>query len=615
MNWLPIVNRELRVAARKRSSFWLRVAAATTGLVIGGACLLLGTLNGATTSQMGSALFGILTWMCMVSGLAAGLFFTSDCLSEEKREGTLGLLFLTELRGFDVALGKLAATSLRGFYALLAVLPVMALTQLMGGVTGAQYWKSALALVDGLFFSLAAGMLVSAVSRDSQKAMAGTLLLLLLLVLGGIVADSAIAGVSSRAFAPLWSLASPAYVLGCAGAWGRSAFWQALLTTHGLAWAMLGLACLAVPHAWQERRRLERGGRRAWWYAWKYGGAARRRRLRARLLERWPITWLNCREGWQAWALWSVTLLAAGGFGWLLFKAKQREAWIFFSYLGGLLVLLLYLWAASQACRFLAEARRSGVLELLLATPVNEQQLIQGQWLALLRMFGLPLLLLVGLHMGAAALSQLSFLSIGARANAATTTVTTNAVGGSVTTTVAVSPSGVSVNNGTNTVSPASGLWPVSRVREVTLAAVAAGASGLCMVGNLVALCWFGMWMGLSSRSANLATLKTVLFVQIIPYLVVAFLTSVIVGVMMSRMFFLSGTAAPGTWFQWWPLLSTLFSTLLALGKDVGFSVWSRNKLLLCLREQSAQAELRPASPPPLPRPVVPPPPVILGAQ
>ena len=43
----------------------------------------------------------------------------------------------------------------------------------MGGVTGAQFWETTLALVNALFCSLAAGMFVSAISRDPQKAMAG----------------------------------------------------------------------------------------------------------------------------------------------------------------------------------------------------------------------------------------------------------------------------------------------------------------------------------------------------------------------------------------------------------------------------------------------------------
>src|SRR5215831_13145419 len=169
MTFLPVVERELRVAARKRSTFRIRIIAAVVALVIGSAIMLFSRLNGVTTTQLGAALFSTLTWLCLGAALSGGLFYTSDCLSEEKREGTLGLLFLTDLRGHDVVLGKLLATSLRGFYAMLAVLPVLAVTMLMGGVTGAQFWKASLALVNALLFSLAAGMLVSSLSRDSQK--------------------------------------------------------------------------------------------------------------------------------------------------------------------------------------------------------------------------------------------------------------------------------------------------------------------------------------------------------------------------------------------------------------------------------------------------------------
>src|SRR5205814_1549815 len=132
MTFLPIVGRELRVAARKRSTFWLRVGAAMTGLVIGSACWAMSHWQGTTTAEMGTVLFYALTWSCLAAGLCAGLFFTSDALSEEKRDGTLGLLFLTDLRGYDVVTGKLLATSLRAVFALLAIFPIVAITQLMG---------------------------------------------------------------------------------------------------------------------------------------------------------------------------------------------------------------------------------------------------------------------------------------------------------------------------------------------------------------------------------------------------------------------------------------------------------------------------------------------------
>src|SRR5947199_538836 len=213
MSVLPIGRRALRVAARKRSTFWLRVASAITAVVLGSGCMLMGGWQGVGTAQMGRILFHALTWTCLAAAMSAGLFFTSDCLSEEKREGTLGFLFLTDLRGYDIVLGKLLATSLRGLYALLAFLPILAVTQMMGGVTGAQYWKSSLALVNALLFSLASGMCISVISRDSQKSLTAALLLLLLLALCGPLADAITALTRKRGFQPLWSQSSPGYVL------------------------------------------------------------------------------------------------------------------------------------------------------------------------------------------------------------------------------------------------------------------------------------------------------------------------------------------------------------------------------------------------------------------
>src|SRR5207237_1521861 len=124
------------------------------------------------------------------------------------------------------------------------------------------------------------------------------------------------------------------------------------------------------------------------------------------------------------------------------------------NYIGGLLTLVLYLWAASQACRFLVEVRRSGLLELLLATPVTGKQIVGGQWRALMRMFGLPVLLLLGAAVAGTVLSQISFQRLASQAGSFTTTMTTNQSGvvtnqGGFTSTTIVT---VSPNAGTNTV-------------------------------------------------------------------------------------------------------------------------------------------------------------------
>src|SRR5579859_4256361 len=102
MTFLPVAERELRVAARKRSTIWLRVLAALLALLIGSGFLAISTATGISTAQFGAGLFGTLTWLALATTLGAGLFFTADSLSEEKREGTLGFLFLTDLGGLEV---------------------------------------------------------------------------------------------------------------------------------------------------------------------------------------------------------------------------------------------------------------------------------------------------------------------------------------------------------------------------------------------------------------------------------------------------------------------------------------------------------------------------------
>src|SRR5262245_45750879 len=135
MTFLPIVERELRVAARRRGTYWTRFGAALLALVLAGSFYPVAMTTRQLFGNMaGTVLFAILKWLCFAFTAVAGIFLTSDSLSEEKREGTLGLLFLTDLRGYDVVLGKLLATSLRAVYGLLAIFPVMGVTLMLGGV-------------------------------------------------------------------------------------------------------------------------------------------------------------------------------------------------------------------------------------------------------------------------------------------------------------------------------------------------------------------------------------------------------------------------------------------------------------------------------------------------
>jgi ABC-type Na+ efflux pump permease subunit len=218
-------------------------------------------------------------------------------------------------------------------------------------------------------------------------------------------------------------------------------------------------------------------------------------------------------------------------------------------------------------------------MELLLVAPVTEREIIGGQWRGWLRLFGVSILALLVIHVACAALYQSSFQRLTTAATAGTTTTVITNQTGRVTTTYTFSA------GTTNAPAPPpvrSG-WSAQRV---LLVCVGAAATGVATLGNLLALCWFGLWMGMTSRTANLATLKTLLFVQVIPWFVIFFTSSMAIGMLMAGAF---SAARSSQWLMWWPLVTTLVGAALACLKDFVFILWSRNKLYSSFREQATR--------------------------
>lgn len=326
MTFLPVVERELRVAARKRSTFWLRVVAAVVAVIIGGMTLVFFRAMGTNAFNIGGILFQTLGWMSLGAALLSGLFLTADCLSEEKREGTIGFLFLTDLRGYDVVAGKFMVHSLRAFYGLLAIFPVLAMIMLMGGVTGRQFWQTNLALLNALICSLVAGVFVSSISRDAQKALAGTFLMLVLLGGFGPLADAVF-----KAYPLVFSVSSPIYLFHITGM-PKGDFWHGLLVCQCVAAGLFVVTCLLLPHRWQSSDRSEAGS--TWSRYWRYGSARRQRVLRKKLMERSPVLWLVNRERWQALWLWTGVSIGAVILAWLMLVIKdgQPSMWLTMSW-------------------------------------------------------------------------------------------------------------------------------------------------------------------------------------------------------------------------------------------------------------------------------------------
>jgi ABC-type transport system involved in multi-copper enzyme maturation permease subunit len=568
MTFLPIVERELRVAARRKGTYWSRLGAASLALLIFAGVMTITELgNQGWGNQVGTILFAIFGWLSFAFVCVAGVFLTSDCLSEEKREGTLGLLFLTDLRGYDVVLGKLLFNSLAAVYGLLAAFPVIGLAFLLGGVTGAEFWRLMLVLLNTLFFSLAAGVLVSSLSRDSHKAMNATVLLCGCFILLLPAIDWAMAGWDSTKFEAWFGLASPGYTFSQADNARSGDFWTSLLIEHLLGWLFLAVASVLAPRTWKETSAAPATGLTSRAQRQRFGAPEKRRAFRLRWLEGNPVRWLAARDWWLGRFQWMVLIGAAGLVAVFGASVDQwGELLGIFQAVQGLLVVLLFLWVASYASRFFVEATRTGTLELLLATPVGADQIVRGQAWALRRTFLWPGLVL---------------LLIAAVLNTWEIEQTLKAFAGA--TTAGTAPT----------------LPPGLLVSQV----ISAIGGKVMFVTGLLAVTWFGMWMGLTSKKVNAAVIKTVVFVKVLPFLAMIFFNWTLMFVVFaSGSGFLARTIKVPMW------VPGLITFLLAIGGDVAFILVARRKLLKHFREIVARAAgvATALKPPLLPRSLVP---------
>lgn len=613
----PLVERELRVASRQRATYRFRIAAAIIAAVLGAAFIAL-TLAGAFpfgNASLGRGLFSVLTWMALITALGSGPFLTSDSLSQERREGTLGLLFLTSLHGREIVFSKLLSTSLRSGYAMLAILPVLGITLTLGGIGAAGFWKTVLALATALEVSLAAGLLCSAVSREAQKALGLTLVVLAALNLAGPAADALLQG--NAAAPPFGRLFSPGYLFLIANAWGSVPFWSCLFANQIIAGVLLGLTCVVVRRTWRESGDAAGTFRFLRWPFASRRAVAFRSPSERRRMEENPAYWLACRHGWLSRCLWVLVGIFAVGLLTLVWMSGMNPVgpaamlWMAAGTVWSGLALLLYLGTAMQAVRLPAEARRSGVLELLLTTPLSEARIVDGQWRGMLRMLGQPLLLCLLLETAATYASQQV-----SRQQMATMMASVSALPGATN-----APTGVRVTVGgtTNALTLPPGFPGVALPQSWTLW-VTTALTTLTFAANLAAIAWTGFWLGLVSKSANIATLKTLLFVQVIPGFIIGILSGLMIPILTFGTMTKSGGSYSAAQAQlltaWLPLVLVSTQTLLSLAKDVGFIRWARGNLHVEFRKRATDA-LHPempapplisspplASPPPLPPPM-----------
>jgi ABC-type Na+ efflux pump permease subunit len=406
MHTLPIVERELRVASRRPRTYFGRLSAAGVAVVF--TAYLYWMFSHFGGQAAGRQMFTMLVQLAFIYCLFSGVGNTADCLSREKREGTMGFLFLTQLRGYDIVLGKLLATSLSALYGVLAIVPVFALCLLTGGVQPGEFWRMMLAIFNALFFSLAVGLAVSACSRQERKA---TQTAAGIMVVFGLVLPALGEYLRIKAQLPAWSLflktLSPTQTLDFSTIPTASVrfFWYSLVTVHLLGWLALGGACWILPRSWQDRPAKPHSGTwRERSENWLRGFSSRRGRFRARRLQRNPFYWLAARNPLTVVETWTVLAAAvslAAWAGW--FFRTIIPVFVICMITAVILQAVMKMQVCAAACERLAEDKRTGNLEIILSTRLSVREILRGQWLALIRQFTLPasaVLLLCGLMLG-----------------------------------------------------------------------------------------------------------------------------------------------------------------------------------------------------------------------
>ena len=128
MTVLPVIARELRAAARRTSTYGLRINGVAALLAV---CAWI-TLSRSAQWNDGGAVFAYLHATLFLATWVLVPFLTADCISRERREGTLPLLFLTPLKAGDIVLAKALAHGLTAFTLWLAVLPVLTMPFVAG---------------------------------------------------------------------------------------------------------------------------------------------------------------------------------------------------------------------------------------------------------------------------------------------------------------------------------------------------------------------------------------------------------------------------------------------------------------------------------------------------
>ena len=355
VNAAPLVGRELRSECQRPANHWLRLLAAGSMIIVFASLMLASQID---ASQIGAALFAMLYRTLFYGFWLVVPLMTADCISREKREGTLPLIFLTPLNVLEVIVAKAATHTLRAATLFLAAAPILVLPFVLGGVARQHAGFAFIRVSGALLLGIAAGLYASTKGGSTIQVMVWSEWYALVLAL---ICGFAMEFIGLVPF--VFPFALLPYLVFC-------------LLFHIIAFGIvLGLSIRRLKATWQDEP--ENPGQPAWvkhfsnsefWqelFRWD----------KSRTLDRNPMAWLQ-EYSWTArltkWG-WFLILL--------LIDLVVMTDWDSQSFLRWLPALTggLALSVAFSAANSFRRERQTGLLEILLVTPIPARQVIGGR--------------------------------------------------------------------------------------------------------------------------------------------------------------------------------------------------------------------------------------------
>ena len=533
MTILPIAAREARAFSRRSRSYHLRWIFGLLGFL----GILFALWLARYTSSQGDFVFNALACVAQLYCTFAGVIAAADTISAERREQTLGLLFLTDLKPKDVLLGKLISSAAGSLFGLFAILPFLVLPVLMGGISGERFLLLALNLANTLFLSISFAFVASSLFKQGWATLTvGISVMLLSSIILPVVFEWFDFDDSHWVF-------TPTAALGVLWEWPTTElqlFWRCLAFHHVLAWLNFAFCAARLVYIWRDRPRTIREQKRfEFLNVFRFGSRQARQKLRTKLLDQSPLAWLANREQISSFGL--LIFFAAFGFIFLLLLFLTADyhfdSIVFFGFAGlGLAHLTLFFRICIAAAYQMAEERKSGALELLLSTPISVAEIIRGRRRALFRQFFGAALVIALLHI---------FFAIGIGYQLLTTTLP------------GYLQSAVEF-----------------KLDDEELLFSSLILSGIILAVNWISASWLGLWLGLRCKSSASAVWITFSVILVAPW--IFFIVLVVFTVMLELYRFTNSNT----------ILSALllFAAILGLGYGGFLILIARRKLLTRFR-------------------------------